>query len=124
MAKDKKKDADKKGAHHKGADQPRGARARDEHGAAGSEGVAGRDGSGADSTGAEHHAAKAHGRPASVDMSLPATRPELMDLHRTARARRNAAPLGSEAFRAAVDELARIEIRIADVDRAQDPPLG
>jgi hypothetical protein len=75
-------------------------------------------------SGGEHHAAKAHGRPARVDTSLPGTRPELMALHAEARKRRAAAPLGSEAFRAAVEELGRIEIRIADVDRAQDPPLG
>ena len=75
-------------------------------------------------SGAAHHVAKAHGKPARVDTSLPGTRPELLALHTEARKRRAAAPLGSEAFRAAVDELARIEIRIADVDRAQDPPLG
>jgi hypothetical protein len=71
-----------------------------------------------------HHVAKAHGRPAKVDESLPGTRAELLALHTEARARRNAAPLGSDAFRAAVDEIARIEIRIAAVDRAADPPLG
>ena len=71
-----------------------------------------------------HHAAKAHGRPAKVDESLPGTRAELIALHAEARQRRNTAPLGSDAFRAAVDEIARIEIRIAAVDRAADPPLG
>ena len=75
-------------------------------------------------SGGEHHAAKAHGRPARVDTSLPGARSELIALHAEARKRRAAAPLGSEAFRAAVDEIARIEIRIAAVDRAQDPPLG
>jgi hypothetical protein len=80
--------------------------------------------SAADAAGGQHHAAKAHGRPATVDMSLPGSRSELMDLHRAARARRNAAPLGSEAFRSAVVELARIEVRIAAIDRAADPPLG
>jgi|SRR4051794_30953796 hypothetical protein len=79
---------------------------------------------GADPTTSAPHVAKAHGRPARVDESLPATRPELLALHAEARKRRAAAALGSEAFRAAVDELARIEIRIADVDRAQDPTLG
>ena len=34
------------------------------------------------------------------------------------------AALGSEAYRAAMDELARIEIRIADVDRSANPPRG
>jgi hypothetical protein len=78
----------------------------------------------ADAAGGEHHAAKAHGRPTKVDTSLPATRPELMALHTEARARRNAAALDSPAFRAAVMDLERIEVRIAAVDRAQDPPLG
>jgi hypothetical protein len=47
-----------------------------------------------------------------------------MTRHAAARARRNAAELGSEDFRAAVDEIARIEVRIAAIDRAADPPLG
>jgi hypothetical protein len=102
-------------------DQPAAVKAPGEHGTAGSEGTASHGGGGAE---AGHHAAKAHGRPATVDTSLPASRPELMDLHRAARARRNAAALGSEAFRAAVDEIARIEVRIAALDRAADPPLG
>ncbi len=71
-----------------------------------------------------HHAAKAHGRATLVDDSLPGNRPELMALHRAARARRNEAVLGSPDFRAAVMDLERIEIRIAAVDRAADPPLG
>ena len=78
----------------------------------------------ADAAGGQHHAAKAHGQPTKVDTSLPSTRAELMALHRQARARRNAAPLDSEAFRAAVTDLERIEVRIAAVDRAADPPLG
>jgi hypothetical protein len=57
-------------------------------------------------------------------MSLPSTRPELMALHAAARARRNAAALDSPAFRAAVMDLEKIEIRIAAIDRAADPPLG
>jgi hypothetical protein len=47
-----------------------------------------------------------------------------MALHAAARARRNAATLDSPDFRAAVTDLERIEIRIAAVDRAADPPLG
>jgi hypothetical protein len=77
-----------------------------------------------DPAGGVHHAAKAHGRPTQVDTSLPGTRPELMALHAAARARRNAAALDSPAFRAAIMDLERIEIRIAAVDRAVDPPLG
>jgi hypothetical protein len=63
-----------------------------------------------------HHAAKPHGRPATVDETLPATREELMARHADARARRAAAPLGSDSFRDAVDELGRIEIRIAAIE--------
>jgi hypothetical protein len=71
-----------------------------------------------------HHAAKAHGRPAAVDTSLPATRDELLARHAEARKRRNAAPLDSEAFRAAVDELGRIEVRVAAIERDMVPPKG
>jgi hypothetical protein len=78
----------------------------------------------AEVAGGQHHAAKAHGRATQVDASLPETRPELLALHAAARARRNAAALDSPAFRAAVTDLERIEIRIAAVDRAADPPLG
>lgn len=111
---------DKKDKHHKkGPDLPR-------HGA--SEGAdtaaGGQHDAGTNLAGGQHHAATAHGRPTQVDTSLPATRPELMDLHRAARERRNAAPLGSPAFRAAVMDLEKIEVRIAAIDRAADPPLG
>ena len=78
----------------------------------------------ADVPGGQHHAAAAHGRPARVDKSLPASRDELIALHAEARRRRASAALGSEAYRAAVDEIGRIEVRIADVDRAADPPRG
>ena len=71
-----------------------------------------------------HHAAKAHGRPSTVDTSLPATRSELLALHAEARRRRNTAALGSEDFRAAIQALERIEVRIAAIDRAADPPVG
>lgn len=71
-----------------------------------------------------HHAATAHGRPTRIDRSLPGNRDALTELHAEARRRRAAAPLGSEAYRAAVDEIARIEVRIADVDRSATPPRG
>jgi hypothetical protein len=71
-----------------------------------------------------HHAAKAHGQAATVDKTLPATREELLARHADARKRRNAAPLDSPAFRAAVDELGRIEVRVAAIERAQNPPKG
>ena len=71
-----------------------------------------------------HHAAKAHGHATTVDTSLPATRDELMTRHAEARKRRNSAPLNSEAFRAAVDELGRIEVRVAAIERDLVPPKG
>ena len=71
-----------------------------------------------------HHAAKAHGQPTTVDMSLPGTREELMARHAEARKARNSAPLESEAFRAAVDEIGRIEVRVAAIERDMVPPKG
>jgi hypothetical protein len=115
MAKDKKKD---RHPHPEKASGKRGAAAGDGTAAATAAQAA------SDAAGGQHHAAKAHGQPTRVDGHLPATRSELMARHAAARGRRNAAPLGSEAFRAAVDELARIEVRIAAIDRAADPPLG
>jgi hypothetical protein len=47
------------------------------------------------------------------------TRDSLMERHRAARARREAAPLGSDAFRDAAEEVARIEIAIAQLE---EPP--
>ena len=71
-----------------------------------------------------HAAAKAHGPPAKVDVKLPGNRAELLERHTEARRKRNAAPLGSDAHRAAVDEIGRIEIRIAAIERAMTPPKG
>ncbi len=59
-------------------------------------------------------------RPTST--KLPKTRDELLRLHAEQRRARNAAPLGSDAFRAAAEELGRIEIEIARLERAMDPP--
>lgn len=55
--------------------------------------------------------------------ALPQTRAELLDLHRETRARRNAAAQGSHEQAAAIDLLGRIEIEIARIERAMDPPL-
>ena len=55
---------------------------------------------------------------------LPQTRAELMELHRETRARRNAAAHGSEEHVAAITLIGRIEIEIARIERAMDPPLG
>jgi hypothetical protein len=54
---------------------------------------------------------------------LPRTRAELLALHRETRARRNAAAHGSAEHVEAVDMLGRIEIEVARVERATDPPL-
>ncbi len=54
---------------------------------------------------------------------LPQTRAELLALHRETRARRNAAPWGSKEHVEAVDLIGRIEIEIARIERAMDPPL-
>ncbi|MGZ8438310.1 MAG: hypothetical protein ACXWXR_07195 [Candidatus Limnocylindrales bacterium] len=56
--------------------------------------------------------------------TLPGTREELLALHREARRRRNAAPHGSEEHVAAIDLIGRIEVEIARLERAMDPPLG
>jgi hypothetical protein len=55
---------------------------------------------------------------------LPGTREELLELHRTTRKRRNAAPHGSEEHRAAIDLIGRIEVEVARIERAMDPPQG
>lgn len=56
--------------------------------------------------------------------ALPHTRDELLALHRETRRRRNQAPHGGEAHVAAIDLLGRIEVEIARIERAMDPPLG
>ncbi|HKF85421.1 MAG TPA: hypothetical protein VKB30_06525 [Candidatus Limnocylindrales bacterium] len=53
---------------------------------------------------------------------LPGTREELRALHRAARARRNAAVLGSHDWEQAQAEVGRIEVEIARIERAMDPP--
>jgi hypothetical protein len=54
--------------------------------------------------------------------ALPGTRDELLALHRAARERRNAAVLGSRAWAQAQAEVGRIEVEIARIERAMDPP--
>ena len=55
---------------------------------------------------------------------LPQTREELLALHGDTRRRRNKASHGSPEHVAAIDLLARIEVEIARIERAMDPPLG
>jgi hypothetical protein len=47
------------------------------------------------------------------------TRAELMELHAAARRRRDSAALGSDEFRTAAEEVARIEIAVAQLE---EPP--
>lgn len=54
---------------------------------------------------------------------LPEDRAQLMALHQAARRRRDAAPLMSHERVQATYDLERIEIQIARVERAMDPPL-
>ena len=54
---------------------------------------------------------------------LPEDRASLLALHQEARRRRDAAPLMSEARAEAAFEIERIEIQVARVERAMDPPL-
>jgi hypothetical protein len=55
---------------------------------------------------------------------LPGTRDELLALHRETRSRRNAAAHGSAEHVAAIDLIGRIEVEIARLERAMDPPVG
>ncbi len=59
---------------------------------------------------------------APSDLQLGRTREELLVQHAEARRRRNAAPLGSEEHRAAVADIAQIEVEIARIERAMEPP--
>ena len=71
------------------------------------------------------HPKKAAASPAPPnDLALPKTREKLLELHRETRARRNAAPHGSEEHRAAIDLIGRIEVEVARIERAMDPPRG
>jgi len=54
---------------------------------------------------------------------LPRTRDELLALHRETRRQRNAAKHGSLDHVAAIDLLGRIEVEVARIERAMDPPL-
>ena len=54
--------------------------------------------------------------------TLPGTREELLVLHKAARARRNASVLGGHDWAQAQAEVGRIEVEIARIERAMDPP--
>jgi len=54
--------------------------------------------------------------------ATPATREELLEQHAAARRRRNAAELGGHEWEQASAEVGRIEVEIARIERAMDPP--
>jgi hypothetical protein len=60
--------------------------------------------------------------PKKDETPLPQTREELLALHRETRRRRNAAAHGSPEHVAAIALLERIEVEIARIERAMDPP--
>ena len=68
-------------------------------------------------------AISAHPAPADDQTPLPGTRDELLALHRETRRRRNAAAHGSPEHVAAIALLGRIEVEVARIERAMDPPL-
>ncbi|HEX7948955.1 MAG TPA: hypothetical protein VF494_01295 [Candidatus Limnocylindrales bacterium] len=53
---------------------------------------------------------------------LPKDRDALLALHRELRHRRDAAPLLSHERAQAMAEIGRVEVEIARLDRAMDPP--
>jgi hypothetical protein len=55
--------------------------------------------------------------------SLPDDRESLLALHRAARRKRDNAPLLSRERAEAAFEVERIEVHVARVERAMDPPL-
>jgi len=60
----------------------------------------------------------------AAESRLPKDRAALLVLHRELRHRRDALPLLSEERAETVIELARVEVQIARIERAMDPPLG
>jgi hypothetical protein len=60
--------------------------------------------------------------PAAARAAAEPTRESLLIEWREARRRREAADLGSKAFREASEEIARIEVEVARIERAMDPP--
>jgi hypothetical protein len=61
--------------------------------------------------------------PKAGDPTPATTREQLLVQHREARARRNAAAPGGHAWEQASADVGRIEVEIARVERAMDPPL-
>ena len=70
-----------------------------------------------------HVAAPRTDRPRAERTALPTDRASLLVLHQAARRQRDAAPLLSAQRAEATFEIERIEVQIARVERAMDPPL-
>jgi hypothetical protein len=64
------------------------------------------------------------GAHSTLPKQLPEDRESLLVLHREARHRRDAAPLLSEERARAAMDIERIEVQVARVERAMDPPRG
>ena len=58
----------------------------------------------------------------SLPKRLPRDREALLALHRRARQRRDAAPLHSDERAQAAIDVERLEVEVARVERAMDPP--
>ena len=58
----------------------------------------------------------------AVGEQTPAAREALLELHAAARRRRNASALGSHEWEQASADVGRIEVEIARLERAMDPP--
>ena len=65
----------------------------------------------------------AHEQPAEAP-ALPQSREDLLVLDAQTRRRRNSAAHSSPEHVAAVDLIGRIEVEIARIERAMDPPRG
>ena len=58
----------------------------------------------------------------SADPAIASEVADLLARHKAARARRNAAALGSPEFETACEEIAAIEVEIARLERSVQPP--
>ncbi len=69
-----------------------------------------------------HEGSASDTAPTGGDKAAASTREQLIEQHAQARRRRNAAPLGGHEWEQASAEVGRIEVEIARIERAMDPP--
>jgi hypothetical protein len=62
--------------------------------------------------------------PKGPERPLPKDRASLLKLHQELRHRRDALPLLSEERAEIIIEIGRVEVQVARIERAMDPPLG